>query len=681
MKLLKVLKMNSVTKFSIPFKRAAIPLIVVSLVGCQTAPLHYTVKQSHLEQVANQEVGGNKAETQLIAKSEQSNFEFVQPLMLDNHNSQASQKDELNFSSKTKVKAAADAMSIVDFIHHSFGGVLKTNYVIDEAVKGLSSKVTLNIQDDLSEREFYKQLKNLLKQHNASISYKDNVYYIYSLNLQGQGQVAIGIGNNPDEIPTSNGQVLQIIPLQFGIKISLERTLNQLSKAKITPDFDQSTLFVQGTYSEVKQVIDLVALLDKPANRAKHIGFLNLTYISPDDFVNQAVMLLENEGVPAGVGKPDQKNVVLVPLVKTSGVAVFASSEEFVKRVEMWAKKLDQPPQGNENQFFIYNPQYARAKDLGDSLAPLFGGKQAIKKGNESRDTKSAVANKLSSDAVNNGDLKMIVDERSNMVIFETSGTRYQNLLPLIKRLDVMPRQVLLEATIAEVTLSDEFKLGVEFDLKNGNFGYSTKGAFGLADIGGSALTWAGSVNTAQLNAMQGNKLINILSNPTLLVRDGTTASITVGDEISIDTSSDINDQTNIVRKNIERRQTGLTLTVTPTINTAGVVIMEIEQKISNSSDDGSQTILVREINTEVVANSGQTIILGGLISESRSNGDKKVPGLADIPIIGNLFKTKSESNKKTELVILVTPKIIYDEQQWSEIKRNFSLGLENVSF
>ena len=479
---------------------------------------------------------------------------------------------------------------------------------------------------------------------------------------------------------------MQIIPLQFGIRISIERTLNQLTKATITPDFDQGTIFVQGNRAQIRQVIDLVDLLDRPANRAKHIGFLTLSFISPEHFVKQVVTLLENEGIPAGAGQPNQKNVVLVPLTLSGGVAIFASSKGFLERVELWAKKLDQPPKGTDNQFFIYHPQYARARDLGDSLIPLFGGSKSAPKGNNSRDTKSAVANKRSTNqAVSDGSLKMVVDERANMVIFETSGTRYQSLLPLIKRLDVMPRQVLLEMTIAEVTLTDEFKQGVEFNLQDGNFGFSTDGAFGLSSIAGGSLSWASSLNQVNFKAMQNNSLVNVLSNPTLLVRDGTTATIVVGEEIPIIKSTDLVAQSSIIRTNTERRQTGLTLTVTPTINTEGVVIMEIEQKISNELETNvnsdEQIILNREIKTEVVANSGQTIILGGLISETSSNGDSKVPFLGDIPLLGNLFKSKSDTKKKTELVILVTPKIIFDEKQWDEIKEKFALGLENVSF
>ena len=670
-----------------PHTRVLISIVcILALVGCATPNNHYQVKKSILESNGDIDEQNQKIKTDNYIANNKNKLEILKDSSDISTKKKVLSDDEANFSTKKMVSAAVETMGLVDFIHHSLGGVLGANYVVSDAVKNVNRKVTLNIQSNISQRQYYRHVKEILKNNNAYISYKNSVYYVYPLTAGSNNQVAIGIGGELKNIPATTGNILQIIPLQFGIRISIERTLNQLTKATITPDFDQGTIFVQGNRSQVRQVIELVQLLDRPANRAKQIAFLNLSFISPEYFVKQVVLLLENEGIPAGSGKPNQKNVVLVPLSQSGGIAIFASSEKFLKRVQSWAIRLDQPPKGTENQFFIYHPKYARARDLGDSLIPLFGGSKAAAKGNNSRDTKSAVANKRRiSKSVSTGSLKMVVDERANMVIFETSGTKYQSLLPLIKRLDVMPRQVLLEMSIVEVTLTDEFKQGVEFNLKDGYFGFSTDGSFSLADIAGASLSWAGAVNKINVRAMQNNSLVNVLSNPTLLVRDGTTATIVVGDEIPVVISNDTNDQTNVFRTSIERRQTGLTLTVTPTINTEGVVTMEIEQKISNAVNAGAskdaQIILNREIKTEVVANSGQTIILGGLISESTTTGDSKVPFLGDIPILGNLFKSKSKSKKKTELVILVTPKIIFDEKQWQEIKKNFVLGLENVSF
>ncbi|WP_337879021.1 secretin N-terminal domain-containing protein [Rheinheimera sp.] len=601
--------------------------------------------------------------------------------------------DEQYFSASEMVTLAAENMRLEEFIHHVFGGVLGANYVISQALSQAPQQVTLNISEPMSKKALYRQVKELLLSNAAYISYKDKVFYFHPLTQDLGANLQIGIGQAVRDVPATAGQILQIIPLQYGITISIERTLRELTKAKLTVDFDQSALFVEGTREQILQVLDLVSLLDQPSHRAKHISFISLVYVNPDDFVKQIATLLDNEGIPVAIGSPQQKNLVLVPMAQNGGIAVFASNSQFLQRVAFWASKIDQPPQGAQKQYFIYHPKYARARDLGDSLLPLFGGGGTTTKaaaGNDSRDTQSSVNNKVAPTAqvnsVTSEQITIVVDERANMVIFETTGTRYQALLPLIRRLDIMPRQVVLEATIAEVTLTDEFRFGVEAFLKDGKFSLNTQGNFAVTDIAGGTLSFASSVNKFNLAALQSNTLVNVLSNPTLLVRDGTTATISVGEEIPIITSTESNfDQTPITRTNIDRRQTGLELSVTPTINTEGVVIMEIEQKISNQvnadADASSQIVLNRNIKTEVVANSGQTIILGGLISENNSNSDNQVPLLGKIPLLGNLFKSKADTRTKTELVILVTPKIIFDEKQWDEIRKNFSSGLENVKF
>ena len=130
--------------------------------------------------------------------------------------------------------------------------------------------------------------------------------------------------------------------------------------------------------------------------------------------------------------------------------------------------------------------------------------------------------------------------------------------------------------------------------------------------------------------------------------------------------------------------KTGIDLTVTPTINAQGTVIMTIEQNISNISPDGvdvsgSPSIFERKISTEVVAGDGQTVLLGGLISENKSSNANEIPILGTLPIVGHLFRSDADSSDKTELVILVTPKIINNASDWGRIQQSFIDGLENI--
>ncbi|MGB1197722.1 MAG: secretin N-terminal domain-containing protein [Thalassotalea sp.] len=597
--------------------------------------------------------------------------------------------DERYFSNKEKFKVAFDQLTIADFIHQVFANTLKANYVIEQKLNKSKATITLNINKALGAKALYKASKLLLAENGVNVSLKDDVFYVHSINPKKSGLV-VQVGRTIKSVPHTKSAILQIIPLKYGVNLSIERTLLQLVKAKVSADADQSAVFVEGNREQVIQVIELIELLDRPAHQGKHIGFIEFNFITTEDFITTVNQLLENEGIPTGARVKSQRNLAMISLDQIGAVAVFASEIEFLNRVEFWAKKLDQAPKGDTLQYFIYRPKFARAEDIGASLMPLFGGQSNNNSaGNNNRDTKSSVANKTQNTAtssvktrgLDNKDINIVVDKRANFVIVHASGSTYKNILPLIKSLDVMPKQILLEVTIAEVTLRDEFEYGVEFFLESGKFSLNTKGVFNVADISGALLNVAGSVSNVQAKAIERNSLVDVLSNPTLLVRDGATASIVVGDEIPLVTSTDTNDNTDVVRENIERRQTGLTLNVAPTINTNGVVILKIEQSISNQIAGNNQGILNRDLSTEAVANSGQTILLGGLISENTYDIDKSIPVLGDIPLLGAFFSSTTQSSEKTELVILVTPRVIYNTNQWDGIKDNFKAGLEQLSF
>lgn len=669
-------------------------LIVLS--GCVTPPSSFKVPKSALESdTTTQSVKVNTPSNDAANSAETNRFTILESLGAEYSLGAKRQTLESRFSDKASLKFAVENMPTYKFVHHVFGDVLGANYVMNSALSQKSTPVTLNFQQQISPRQVFLATSEILLQQKIGITMKEGVYYLYPLTEATNEKTNIGIGKKEADIPITTGKVLQIIPLDFGVNLSLERTLNQLTKAKVMPDFEQSALFVEGTREEIKHLLELVNIMDIPSNRGKFVGLIRLTYLSTKEFASQVTKLLENEGIPVGSGTgTQQKNVVLVPIEQIGLVAVFSTNEVFLNRVQFWQEQIDQPGEGTEKRYFMYQPKYARARDLGDSLAPLFGGtsSSSVSTGNSTRDTKSAVSGKIGASSpvssaarVGNGDLSMVVDERTNTLIFHTTGKEYQSLLPLVQRMDTLPKQVFLEATIAEVTLTDEFKHGVEFAITDGNFSFSTDGAFKSNEFGGLGLGWAASQNKVNANFFKTNSLVNVLSNPTQLVRDGVTSSITVGNEVPIITATTSNplNGTTAQQTQIERRQTGLTLSVTPTINAQGVVIMEIELESSNqlatSGDD--QKIFTRRLKTEVVAQSGQTVILGGLISHNNTTTRSEVPGAGSIPLLGNLFSADSQNHEKTELVILVTPKIINDENQWSEIKNNFGKGLENVEF
>ncbi|OFA32776.1 hypothetical protein BAE46_03210 [Glaciecola punicea] len=681
-------------------KAAAVISVLAALAGCAQTPRQYTVDPSRMasdERFDNQQ--SDVGTTTPLERAE-AGIKRLTPLVLEERELQQHENAAQFFSDNDQQQVSADELAVSDFVQTILGDVLAVNYIITDEARRVGGSVTLNVAEPVSSRRLFVLASELLDERGLSLTRRDNVFYVTQKENNSRGGAIIGRGRERADVPDTVLPVLQIIPLRYGITLSIERTLRSLSSAVITPDFDQNALFVQGPRNEVLRVIDLVNLLDVRAHRGKFVGLLQLTYITTKEFTEKASQLLAAEGIRASTSASGGNALLMVPIDQVGAVALFAGEDFILQRVEYWAKQIDRPTQGAEKRYYIYHPQYARASDLGASIAPLLSG-DAGANANQSRDTQSAQGGQQlvagsqprSGQGNNQGpqvvnvvseDLRMTVDERSNSIIFFTSGQTYASLLPIIQRLDIMPKQILLDATIAEVTLTDEFALGFEFAFRSGRLTGGTLGRLGLPG-GGVGLNWSDGIGDILASLSASTNLVNVLSNPTLVVRDGVSANISVGNDIPT-VGATVSDPIQGDRQTtvVNYRKTGVDLTVTPTINARGLVILKIEQQISNESEGGSNiagspSIFERSIRTEVLAQSGQTVLLGGLISENTTNNNARVPGLASLPLVGHLFKSRSESKVKTELVIFITPRVIERADQWTEIRARISEGLINL--
>lgn len=669
-------------------------LFTLLTVGCasnqskqEAAPEPYKVKSSYLNSDDEVSESTGNISSEIKEADDLSSFSRLESIKENNANNQMRLAMDRQFSASKKVTLAADKMPLNQFLHYVFGDLLSKNYVLDQSLKSDTQPITLNIQEPISEVRLFKLATELLAQSQVSIDFNEDVFFIQKSQLS-KAKAVIGIGRTLNSVPTTAGQILQVIPIQYGIKIRLERTIRDLIDGKITADFDQSSLFVLGDRANILRAIELVALLDVPANKGKNIGLISLLYVSVEDFITQASVLLTNEGLPVGTNNETNRSVSFVPLSNLGAVAVFANTQEILDRVNYWVKVLDKPAKGDAQQYFVYNPRYARATDLGESIGQLLGlGRANYSKERGTNSTGNAADQLVSEDVsaskvVSGASVSFVVDERSNSIIFSTTGSEYQILQPLLEKLDVLPKQVILEVMIAEVTLVGDFKFGIEFALnQNSDFSLSTLG-FGAGTTGGLNLSYLNGDSSLSASFFKSNQFINVVSNPTLLVRDGVEASIRVGTDIPI-TGGTITDD-GVTQTSATYRRTGVEISVTPTINAQGVVIMNISQDISNevdstTGDEGNPAIFERSLSTEAVVASGQTVILGGLISENTNNTDSKVPFFGDIPLFGNLFKGTEDTSTKTELVMLVTPKVIYNGDQWQKLMLDFQSGLKNI--
>lgn len=592
------------------------------------------------------------------------------------------------FAGNDRVQVSANQLPLRNFVQTVFADTLKVNYIVADGVN--ETKVTLNLQEPVSSRQLFNLTNQLLKEQGLQISKREEVFFVHPLQNASAAEVTIGLGRRASDVPDTINSILQIIPLRYGVKTSVERTIRGLTSAEVSADMEQNAFFVRGNRQEILKVVDLVNLLDTPSTRGRYVGLLQLTFITPEEFVVGLSALLDAEGISTATRPSIGAALLMVPINHIGAIALFAGDEFVLDRAEFWAAQLDKPAKGLEQRYYIYHPRFARAADLGQSIAPLIGATEGST-GNRTRDTRSAQATDTQVVTANTGvsasgeRIKMTVDERSNSIIFYTTGQAYQSLLPIMQRLDVLPKQILLDATIAEVILTDEFAQGFEFAFRSGKLSGGTLGAFGVGEMSGLRFNWTDGVANLIARLSASTSLVNVLSNPTLVVRDGVAASITVGNDIPTVGSTTINPGTDTQSTTVVYRKTGVNLSVTPTINAQGLVVLEIDQSISNTSSTGPQlagspSVFERSIKTEVIAQSGQTILLGGLISENNSNGGSHVPGVSRIPVLGYLFKGQEQRREKTELVVFITPRVIDSIDQWDEIRNKIAESLTSIS-
>jgi len=671
-----------------PHKKIILTSLILSvLTSCaNTSNNKYQVDSSYLEDKNALQKKDSAVNIKTDNNESKPAFEKLSVLQRENVNLGNSKDLEKAFGTQETLSVSVNSMTIKSFLHYTFGQLLNVDYVLGKELDA-TTNLSLNVTHKISPRRLFTMTQQLLLERGIGIRLADNIYFVYSLPNEGKSNVVLGFGRSADTIPQNSGQILQVVPLKYGVRINVERTLNGLVDAKITADFEQSALFIKGSRDQIVRALDLIQLLDVPANRGKYIALISPVYLSVENYISSTTKLLQTEGIDIAKSASNQGNLVFVPLNQLGAVAVFSSEKDLLDRVEYWTSKIDKPSAGTDRQYHIYTPRFARASDLGDSISPLLSGTSySSMPSTSSKDSKTSAKivnnQKVNSTNDSNG-MTMVVDQRSNVLIFHASGSEYQSILPLVMRMDVIPKQVLLSVTIAEVKLTGVFKRGFEFALTSGKFGFNAPSLMGESGFGGGIISWTSGLNSLIANFIESNNQVNILSKPTLLVRDGVEASIDVGDRIPVTGGASLGNNNVVVTQAPTYRETGIKLKVTPTVNAQGVVIMKINQSISNQLEGevGANPIFFdRNISTEVVADSGQTILLGGLISENTTNNDKAVPGFRKIPLLGALFEAESKNSTKTELVIMVTPKIIERTNQWQSVLNKFSKGLENIS-
>ena len=317
--------------------------------------------------------------------------------------------------------------------------------------------------------------------------------------------------------------------------------------------------------------------------------------------------------------------------------------------------------------------------------------------------SKESSGNSSGSFISNLGKVKIIPDSPNNSIIIVASAQDYETILPVITQLDVMPLQVLIDATVVEVTLKNELQYGISWYLNHGNSNAIINGApvsSATSTAGTAAASTAAAVATGGLSAFYSSGTVqallssqatadnlNVISSPSLMVLNNQKAKINVGQQVPIQTGTTSAPGLGglSTANSIQYKDTGVTLEVTPRVNANGIVNMRLRQIVSDAipvtNKDGIQspTINKKEIDSSVAVHDGETIVLGGLISDQLTNNKNGVPFLYELPIIGSLFGSADKRNNKTELVVLITPRVVKSKQESRVISNEFKKKLTGI--
>jgi general secretion pathway protein D len=285
------------------------------------------------------------------------------------------------------------------------------------------------------------------------------------------------------------------------------------------------------------------------------------------------------------------------------------------------------------------------------------------------------------------GDIRVIADEANNALVILATATEFRMIEATLKKLDIIPLQVLIEATILEVTLNDQLEYGVQWFFESGNF-LTQFASTGLGPAGaGFTFLFDSNDKAAVLTALTQVTDTKVISSPQLMVLDNQSARLQVGDQVpflssATDTSITVGDGSNVGVAQFQQIDTGVVLNVSPRINAGGLVVLEITQEVSNVSGSGvgeNPIIAQRQIESTIAVQSGQTVALGGLIQDDQNDTVIGVPILSEIPILGHLFKTTTDTTIRRELLVLITPRVVRNQVEARKVTKELRRRLKAI--
>ncbi len=602
------------------------------------------------------------------------------------------------------------------------GDTLGLKYSVDERVAG---SITLQTSSPTAKGALVDAFEAVLKANGAVIVVAGDFYSI----VPAAGAAQMGIPLADKDRQRAAGVQAQIVPLQHVGPSEMKRLIEPIvhQGAILRADNARSLLVVSGTARELADVARLVETFDVDWMRGMSVGLYPVRSSAPEAVAKELITIL-------GLDKdgPLKGTIRVFPNDRLGSVLVISSKPSHLDTARDWIEKLDKAAEQSERQLFVYQIQNRPAGELAELLrnvlstdlnqqrgsddgriAPRFepietqspGLAEAVSDARSLTEsgTQLAAADaspvELSSRTLANTepsteprsdlrqsfrteDVKVVADPGNNALIIEALPKQYERIARILKRLDVQPIQVMLEAVIAEVSLNDDLRFGVKwyFEHKKSSFTFTDaiNGVVASQFPGFSYFFAVKDVRVA-IDALSEITDVKVVSAPSLMVMDNRRATLQIGDQVPVVTqfAQGVTNPDAPIVNSVALKDTGVILAVVPRVNESGRVVLDVEQEVSNvkrttTSGIDSPTIQQRRIKTAVSVLDGEVVALGGLIQQRDTLSKSQVPLLGNLPVVGSAFRVKETEIDRTELVIFLRPLVVRNDDEARQVTDEF---------
>ena len=580
-----------------------------------------------------------------------------------------------------------------EVVHSIVGDLLGLDYIVEHPVQGA---VTLRTRSPIPRDELLPILESLLHNHGALLVRGPNNRLFIS-GAQNASRMAPSFQSASG---TGTGYTNVIVPLQYIGATEMAEILKPVASDRsfVRVDIKRNLLVLAGTQMQIEGWLDIVTTFDIDQLAGTSVGVFPIQRGTVEDvFIELEHILNTGEGGVSGLASM----VRVLPVERLNSILVVSPRAAYIEIVGNWVEQLDAIDEpASESTLNVYQVLNGNAGQMAMLLSTIFAedgskgsggaGKSQVAPGMQSQRSGGGSGNGGSGGMPSTGagqsmggssfelgqSIRVVSDDYNNALLVYASPYEYGKIERILKKLDVIATQVLIEASIVEVTLVDGLQYGLEWMFQNsiGNdysgVGSLDFGAIGLAGVvPGFSYKVSNSAGDmrAVVNALAEESLVNVISTPSVLVLDNHTAAIHVGDQQPIQSMVSVTDG-GVAQTSIEYKDTGVKLEVTPSVNDGGLVTLDVMQSVTDvgpeDSATGQRSFTERNLSSRIAVRSGDSVVLGGLIRDNSTQTKSGVPLLMDIPVLGSLFSNTSDGTVRTELLVFITPKVVETDDE-----------------